>query len=197
MKNIIILFSVLFLASCSKDEPTLEIDQEELSTATLLFTPVEEKLINGEVQFIPDTHEDIQTVKFTGSQLAPEIGSHVDLAVGHIYQLDLKTTDFLGRESQQSFLTRATTHQAFLLGTPDEAISFRYGDDQVGVKAYIKILKPSNKSTWQYIMRHLNNGVKERINASDWDNTNYNKFTGANDLQLSFEVHLVENHHHH
>ncbi len=197
MKNILFLLSVLFLTSCSKDEPILEIDQEELSTATLIFTPVEENIVDGQTQYIIDTDEDPQIVKFTGTQLAPEIGAHVDLAVGHTYQMDLKSTDFLGRESQQSFLTRASTHQAFLLGTPSEAVSFTYGDDQVGVKAYIKILKPSNKSTWQYIMRHLNNGVKDKITSLDWNNTNYNKFTGANDLLLNFEVHLVENHEHH
>lgn len=197
MKNLILLFSILCMTACSKNEPTLEIDQEELGTASLIFTPVEEILIDGQVEYRPDTDEEIQHIQFTGTQLLPTVGEHIDLEVGHTYQLDLKTTDFYGRESQESFLTRAATHQAFLLGLPADAITYTYADDQVGVKAYIKVLKSTDKLVAQYIMRHLNSGVKDKITAADWNNSNYTKFTGANDLQLKFELHLIENSHEH
>jgi len=197
MKKLLFVLTLFALTSCSKNEPTLEIDQEELGTATLIFTPVEEHDHDGHTHYDPIAGENPEVVKFTGSQLLPEVGAHVHLEVGHTYKLELKTTDFAGRESQQSFLNRADTHQAFLLGSPENTIEFTYADDQVGVTAYIKVLKSSSTSTWQYIMRHLNNGVKQNIKASDWNNANYTKFTGSNDLNLKFEVHLVENEHNH
>ena len=43
MKNYVLLalMSVYTLSSCTKEEPVSEVDQEQLSTATLVFTPVE------------------------------------------------------------------------------------------------------------------------------------------------------------
>ena len=62
----------------------------------------------------------------------------------------------------------------------------------VGVTGYITVVKESASFTFRYIMRHLNPGLKENITAADWNNTDYTKFTGANDLDLQVEVHLVE-----
>lgn len=43
-KYIFILFIALStLTACSKNDPTPEIDQEELGSATLIFTPVTKK----------------------------------------------------------------------------------------------------------------------------------------------------------
>lgn len=193
-KYILSLFiAAITLSSCSKDDPTPEIDQEEVGKAVLTFTPVEK--INGVYQPIDGEHQ--ESIEFTGAQMLPPVDSHLHLHVGETYKLELKSFDFAGRESQQTFLNRHETHQAFLLGGVANSISFEYADqNNVGVAAFITINEPSETVTLRYIMRHLNPGVKSQIKASDWNNTNFTQFTGANDLDLKFSAHLVESHGH-
>ena len=197
MKKYLILLTafVLTLSSCTKDDPIAEVDQEELSTATLTFTPVERINNNGEITYKTIEGENAESIKFEGKQLLPPTDAHLHLHVGETYKMELKTTDFAGRPSENTFLSRADTHQAFLLGTPTGAIDFVYGDDNVGVTAYITVLKQGETSIFNYILRHLNKGVKDRIKASDWNNVNYSQFTGDNDLNLKFSVHLVDHSH--
>lgn len=192
-KYIFTLFvAALTLTSCSKNDPTPEVDQEELGSASLTFSPVTVINQNGVVTYEPVPNEESQEVKFTGSPLLPPVGKHVHLHKGHTYKMELKSYDFAGRESQQTFIQRTDSHQAFLLNAPANSMNFVYGDDQVGVTAYITILEESETFTLRYIMRHLNAGVKDRITAADWNNTNFAQFTGANDLDLKFEAHFTE-----
>lgn len=192
-----ILIAITTLSSCSKDDPTPEIDQEELGSASLTFTPVEKKEVNGTTTYLPIAGEESQEVKFTGAQLLPPVDLHLHLHVGETYKMELKSFDFANRESQQTFIQRADSHQAFLLNAPTGSLDFVYADDQVGVTAYITTLKETNSFSLRYIMRHLNTGVKSRIKPSDWNNSNYSQFTGANDLDLKFTVHFTEEHHDH
>lgn len=193
MKKLSILLIALttLFVSCSKDNPTPEVDQEELGTATLTFTPVEKVTVNNITSYVPIQSEEVETIKFSGTPLLPPVGAHLHLHVGLTYKLDLVTTDFAGRESQQSFLNNADNHQVFLLGTNDN-IKFEYGDAKnVGITSYVSVLKEGDSNNWRFILRHLNNGVKSKISSSDWNNNNFTQFTGANDLDLKFEVHLV------
>ncbi len=192
-KYIFILFIALStLTACSKNDPTPEIDQEELGSATLIFTPVTKNVAsNGTITYTPIAGEAAQELKFTGSPLLPAVGAHLHIHVGETYKMELKSTDFAGRESQQTFVQRADTHQAFLLNAPETSLEFVYGDDQVGVTAYITVLEETDYFTMRYIMRHLNPGVKSKIKASDWNNVNYNQFTGGTDLDLKFEAHFT------
>lgn len=197
-KYIFTLFvAIATLNSCSKNDPTPEVDQEELNSASLTFTAVNKNTSNGTITYTPIEGEAQQVIDFTGDQLLPTVGAHLDLHVGHTYKMELKSIDFAGRESQQTFLQRADTHQAFLLDAPNNSLEFVYGDDQVGVTAYITVLKETNSFRLRYIMRHLNNGVKSRISASDWNNPNFTQFTGANDLDLKFEAHFRDEHDEH
>lgn len=192
-----LLIAIVTLNSCSKNDPIPEVDQEELNSASLTFTAVTKNISNETITYTPIESEAVQTIEFTGTQLLPVVGEHVDLHVGHTYKMELKTIDFAGRESQQTFLQRADTHQAFLLDAPNNSIEFVYGDNQVGVTAYITILEESNTLTLRYIMRHLNKDVKSKIAASDWNNPNFTQFTGANDLDLKFQAHFTEDHNGH
>lgn len=194
--------SILFIAlatltSCSKNDPTPEIDQEELGSASLTFTPVSVTENNGTTTYTPKQNESAQEVKFSGTPLLPPVGAHLHLHVGETYKMELKSYDFAGRESQQTFVQRADTHQAFLLDAPINSMKFVYRDNQVGVTAYITILEETSSLNLRYIMRHLNPGVKDRITAADWNNSNFTQFTGANDLDLKFEAHFTEEHHDH
>lgn len=208
MKKTIIylsIISILFtLSSCSKNDPTPEIDQEEVSQAKLFFTEVELK-----PQAEHNQYQDVigglkESISFTGANYLPPIDTHLHLEVGKTYRLELIAKDFAGRETQHTFVDRADTHQAFLLGAPSDVINYWYADKseqgedlQVGVTGYLKVKALSDKFVLRYIMRHLNAGVKSKIKKTDWNNNNYTQFTGDNDLDLHFEIHVVSADHDH
>ena len=197
MKNYIILaFSaIIAFSSCTKDDPIAEIDQEQLSSATLIFTPVTQEINNGKISYKEIEGEKIQSIKFKAPSYLPELGEHLDLHVGDTYKLELKTTDFAGRASEQTFLNRPESHQAFLLGVDNDTIEFVYGDDyNVGITAYLTVKKEGNL-TLNYIMRHLNASSKSTLKSTDWNNASVK--LGAVDLDLKFQAHLVDEDHGH
>lgn len=191
--TILSLGFLIFLAACSKDEPTPEIPQEEIKSATLTFT---------EVEWLDDQPHDLEdpaviTIKFEDGLPAEGSNSHIHLDAGATYQLTLSTTDFAGREgAEQEFLDDADIHQVFILGAPEGVLDYDYGDAEgarVGVTGYLHVLKPSEGFVFNFILRHLNEGVKSSITADDWNNPQYTKFSGENDLDLNVELHPVEN----
>lgn len=186
---------ITFLSSCSKDDPEPEIPQEEVSRAKLTFTEVEWHGDHADDLEDPETIE----VEFDKQGLPP-VGTHLHLDVSKTYRLSLTTHDFAGRESQQEFVNDADIHQAFILGAPDGVLDYQYADPnnaRVGVTGYLHILKASDSFVFNFILRHLNAGVKSSISADDWNNPNYAQFGGENDLDLKVEVHLVEGDHGH
>lgn len=209
--NIIILaISILFLApSCSKDDPTPELDQEEVGTAKLVFTEVEREAHGDHYHYHPIAGAEAVEVPFAGESMLPEEGTHVHLQVGKTYQLELFVTDFAGRETQHTFTDRADIHQAFILKNPTESLEgvfeYDYADkdangnsvENVGVTGYLTVVKEADAFVLRYVLRHLNPGVKENITAADWSNPNFLEFTGANDLDLKVEVHPVGGGHGH
>ena len=199
MKNYILfaLISVFAFSSCKKDDPVQEVDQEQLSSATLVFTPVVKEIKDGVTTYTPMQDEEAHTIKFEAPSYLPPVGTHLHLHVGHTYKLELKTTDFAGRASEQTFLNRPENHQAFLLGADNTELDFVYGDDKnVGITAYITVKKEASV-TLNYLMRHLRPNVKQNIKVTDWNSSDYKKFTGDNDLDLKFEAHFVEEGHGH
>jgi len=201
--NIFILFilsTILVFQSCTKDDPTPETDQEDVSAATLTFTEVKAENHGDHIDYSEITDPEVESVEFSGNQFLPPVGAHIHLEVGKSYRFNLKVKDFAGRESQQTFIDRADQHFAFLLGAPQGSLSAEYADKttagekvKVGVVGYITVLKKSESFTFRYLMRHLNPGAKANINTTtDIFNTDFNKFSGANDLDLKVEVHLVE-----
>lgn len=204
--NILTILSfVLFVASsCSKNDPVPEIDQEEVGSAKLVFTEVEREAHGDHYHYNAIKDPKIESVTFSGSNMAPAVGAHLHLEVGKTYRLNLIATDFMGRETQETFVQRADVHQAFLLGAPEGALTYVYAERDenkkalnVGVTGYVTVEKESGSFVFRYIMRHLNTGVKSRITAADWNNNNFSQFTGANDLDLKVELHLVAEAHTH
>jgi len=202
MKKISLVVSflaVLFLApSCSKDDPTPEVDQEEVGTAKLIFTEVEREAHGDHAHYHDVANAEVVSVTFSGADMLPPVGEHLHLEVGKSYRLELQATDFAGRETQQTFVARPDIHQAFILGAPANSLSYEYADEDangnalnVGVTGYLTVNALANTFTLNYVLRHLNAGVKSRITAADWNNVNYNQFTGENDLDLKVSVHLV------
>ncbi len=190
-KSIAIL-SVAFIAlaaSCSKDDPTPEVPQEEVGKATLTFVEVDWHDGHADDIDDPETFE----VQFDEKGLPP-VGTHLHLDEGKTYRLTLKTYDFAGRESQQEFVNDADIHQVFILGAPAGVLDYAYADPdgkRVGVTGYLHVLKASDEFVFNFILRHLNKGVKAGITAADWNNANYNRFGGVNDLDLKVPIHPV------
>ena len=196
---IVALSMIIFTTSCSKDDPTPEVDQEEVGVARLIFTEVEREVHGDHAHYHDIENPETETVTFSGASLLPPVGAHIHLELGKSYRLELVATDFAGRETQATFVSRADIHQAFILGAPANSLSYEYADVDangaavnVGVTGYLTVNATSNTFTLNYILRHLNNGVKANITAADWNNASYTNFAGANDLDLKVDVHLVD-----
>lgn len=200
MKKLIYLFVFTFtfgFISCQKDDPTPEVDQEEVGSASITFTEVEREAHGDHYHYDDIDNPEIETVVFSGA--------HIHLEKGKTYRFELKATDFAGRETQQTFVEKEENHFVFMLGIPDGAAEVVYKDKKtdgtsvaVGVTGYITVIAETSSFTLRYIMRHLNNGVKPNIDPSvDWSNSDFTKFTGANDLDLRFEAHFVDDDHGH
>lgn len=190
---------ILTTVSCSKDDPIAEVDQEEVSGATLVFTEVAAKTEGGQTTYEDIENPEIIEIAFDGVNFLPPVGAHYHLDVGASYRVSLLAKDFAGRETQQTFVSRAEQHQAFILGAPTGALNYQYADVDpqgnnvnVGVTGYLTVVEHSDTFTLRYVMRHLNTGIKSSITAEDWNNEDFTKFTGDNDLDLKFEVHLTE-----
>lgn len=195
----------LSFQSCQKDDPVPEVDQEEVGTATLIFTEVQREAHDDHFHYEDIAGADADTVVFTpapNGQLLPPVGAHFHLDKGKTYRLSLESTDFAGRRSEQTFVSRDDIHQAFFTANPASEIStflYEYGDKNaagehvnVGVTGYMTVLETSSTFVMRYVMRHLNPGVKANITAADWNNANFLNFAGATDLDLSFEMHFVD-----
>lgn len=199
-----ILFTLLILPflfqACTKDDPVPEIDQEEVRGLKLTFTEVQAEAHDDHYHYIDIENAEVETMEFSGTNLIPPVGAHIHLEVGKSYRFNVTMKDAHGRETQQSFVDRDDIHYAFILGAPAGSLHVQYADvktDQtkvkVGVTGYFTVLATTTTFDMNYIMRHLNPGVKANINTkADWSNTDYRKFTGANDVDIKFEMHFVE-----
>ncbi len=185
-----------FVSSCSKDDPEPEVPQEEIGSATLTFTEVEWDEDHAHDLDDPEIVE----VTFDESGLPP-VGAHLHLDAEKTYRLTLRATDFAGREgAEQEFLEESDIHQIFFLGAPEGVLDYQYADadnKRVGVTGYLHVLKPSDSFVFNVVLRHLEKGAKASITADDWNNTEYTKFPGENDLDLKVEVHVVDGDHDH
>jgi len=209
IKLTILAISMLFLApSCSKDDPTPETDQEEVGTAKLVFTEVEREAHGDHYHYNPIPGTEPTEVLFEGDRLLPKEGTHLHLHVGKTYKLELVATDFAGRETQHTFVDRHDIHQAFILKNPTTSLNgtleYVYADRDadnarvnVGVTGYLTVVDEAETFVLRYVMRHLNPNVKNNITPADWSSPNFTQFTGANDLDLKVEIHLVHHDHDH
>lgn len=203
LSTILALSLIAFIISCGKDDPVPEVDQEELSSAKLVFTEVEREAHGDHYHYndIKDPEKD--SISFSGINFVAPVGAHMDLEAHKTYRFELKVTDFQGRASQQTFVERHEQHFAFFNQIPDGTATIVYTDKlkdgtkvKVGTIGYITVDKPSNKFVLRYIMKHLNPGVKASINANtDIQIVDFNKFAGATDLDLKFEMHFIDDDH--
>jgi len=195
---LLIGFIALSFTACKKDDPIAEVPAEEVGTAELSFLEVEAELHDDHYHYHDIAGAVPLSFSFDQAGLPP-VGTHAHLTAGKTYKVSLKSYDFAKREMQQEFVSKADIHQAFILGAPEGVLDYVYADRDtenkkvnVGVTGYLTVKKASSGFTFRYVMRHLNPGVKSSITAQHWNAADFaTKFSGANDLDLKFELHPV------
>lgn len=137
---------------------------------------------------------------------------------GTAYKIDLKTWDKAGKEIQNDFIkdkVMADSYKAFLVGTdfklnPDSEYEQgalfqprekKYGNgadvagkyEVTGVLSYFILGKENQEklpAKVTYVLRKLNEGVKGKIERTDWNRAEYKTvFPGENVLELHFGLH--------
>jgi hypothetical protein len=200
--KVLILVAVISLtfSACKKDSPTPEIPEEEIGKAELILVEVEREAHGDHYHYNEIVDATPLTIAFDAKGLPP-VGTHVHLEEGKTYKVSLKSFDFAGREMHQEFIEKHDTHQAFFLGAPTGTLTYVYADRDkdnkkvnVGVTGYLTVDTHADQGfIFRYVLRHLNPGVKANITAANWNDLDFaSKFAGANDLDLKFEVHLVD-----
>lgn len=196
---ILVAFVALTFNACKKD-PKPEVPEEEIGKTELTFLEVTREAHGDHYHYNAIADAKPLTITFDNKGLPP-VGTHAHLIEGKTYKLSLKAYDFANREMQQEFVEKHDIHQVFILGAPVGILSYAYADRDkenkkvnVGVTGYLTVEEHTEKSfTFRYVLRHLNPGVKTSVAAGNWNDENFaTKFSGANDLDLKFELHPVE-----
>ncbi len=151
-------------------------------------------------------------------------GGHLHLEAEAIYKIELKAWDHTGKEVQNDFISSkaaADQYKAFLVGgnftlnhnTEDNSGAIfqpretKYGDgtdvagkyETTGVIGYFTAGHSNEGPTVElaYILRKLEPGEKAKIERTDWNDKDYKtRFQGTDILDLRFEIHAEESHHH-
>jgi len=162
-------------------------------------------------------------IKFDENGIATANG-HLHLEADAVYKIALKAWDYTGREIQNDFVASksvADNYKAFLVGgdfilnpdSDDESGAIfqpreqTYGDgsavdgkyEVTGILSYFTVGHDNEGPTREvtYVLRKLDAGVKAKIERTDWNRSDYaTEFAGENILELKFEIHAEEGHHH-
>lgn len=218
--------TVFSLASCKKDgdpDPIREgIERSQLILTEINGDAVEAH--GDHFHGLGDgTEGESVTITFDENGIATENG-HLHLEADAIYKVELKAWDYTGRSVEGDFIASkavADNYKAFLVGgdfilNPDsdhesgaifQPREQQYGDgsavngqfETTGVLSYFTIGHDNEGPTTEvtYVLRKLSGGVKETITRTDWNRNDYaNAFSGENVLELKFEIHAEEHHHH-
>lgn len=219
-------FTVFSLASCNKDDdndPIKEgIERAELILTEISGEAVEAHGDHFHGLGNAVEGESI-VIKFDENGVATANG-HLHLEADAVYKIELKAWDYTGKEVQNDFIANKATadnYKAFLIGgdfilNPDSddesgaifqpreqhyadgsAVSGQY--ETTGILSYFTIGHDNEGPTVEvtYVLRKLDAGVKETITRLDWNRSDYaTAFRGANVLELRFEIHAEEGHHH-
>lgn len=214
---------LLFITSCSKDEDKVPV-KEGIQRSELILTEVSGESVTAHGDHFHGLDDGVegesQTIKFDENGNAIS-GGHLHLEADAVYKVALKAWDHTGKEVQNDFITNksvADNYKAFLVGgdfimnaaTDDESGAIfqprekKYADgkdvngalETTGILSYFTVGYSNEGSTKEvrYVIRKLNAGEKGEITRSDWQTES--KFAGQNVLELTFEIHAEEGHHH-
>lgn len=220
-------FTVLGFSSCSDDKDIPDPVKEGIQKSTLTLTEVSGEAVHAHGDHFHGLDEGTEgetiVIEFDENGIATKNG-HLHLEADAVYKIELKAWDYEGKEVQNSFIADKATadnYKAFLIGgdfklnpdseTEDGAIfqprEQKYADgsavngkyETTGVLSYFTVGHENEGPTKEvtYVLRKLNDGVKAKIERTDWNRTDYSTvFAGENVLQLKFEIHAEHGHAH-
>lgn len=200
-----ILFSTFFMASCSKDDPQPEIEQEEPDSASLIFTKLDangnETQTKVTVDFDELSHDHDHAHASTATVSAEEEGhdhdhAHIHLDPNSTYRLNIE----MYRDGQlinDEFIKAANEHQFFFFAKDEEGkavsnfINYVYEDkDQnnhpIGLKGKFSTFGAGTADI-QVVLSH---GLdKSKVPAGVYNYENYS-LIGDTDMDQTFELHI-------
>lgn len=177
----IAIFLIVSFASCSKNDPVPEVDQEEYNSVQLVF----EHGTYANNVFTPSNEETVVNFTKNGNP-TPE---SINLTEGESYRM--KINILLDDESiNQEIIDEADEHQFFFLGSPDGVFDYKYEDDQVGLTGILSTLKSTNETfDFQILLRHALN--KDHAAAQAWNSKTYVEAGGADDLNIKLKIQVL------
>ncbi len=218
------LASVLLLVtSCSKADDKLPV-KEGIQRSEIIITELSGEGLSAHGDHFHGldgaTEGESKSIKFDESGKAISEG-HQHLEADAVYKIELKAWDHTGKEVHNDYIaskSAAATYKAFLTGgnfilnsaTEDGSGAIfqprekKYADgtevagaiETTGILSYFIIGRANEGAAKEvtYKIRKLKAGEKEKITRADWQADT--RFEGENVLELRFEIHVEEGHHH-
>lgn len=196
-----ILFSTFFMASCSKDDPQPEIEQEEPDRALLIFTKLDatgnETQTKVEVDFdeLSHDHDHAHASTATVSEEGHE-HAHIHLDPNSTYRLNIEMYRD-GQMINDEFINAADEHQFFFFAKDEtgkavsNVINYIYEDKDknnhpIGLKGKFSTFG-AGAADIQVILSH---GLdKAKVPAGVYNYENYS-LIGDTDMDQTFELHI-------
>jgi hypothetical protein len=177
---IAILFSIVVaFASCKKDNPILEDDQEEYDGIKLTFTNLSDP-------------KDILTINFDKEGNSEK--SHYHLLKNERYKMEI-TLFHNGKNINHEFIEEIDEHKFFFLAPEDAITNYLYQDNDLGLKGEITFGSYDSAFDLIALLRH---GLdKNHPSAKAWNSIDYQKAGGVDDLRLKIPLHLIIEGHDH
>jgi len=177
----IALLLIVSFASCSKNDPVPELDQEEYNSVQVTF----EHGSYANNVFTPSDEETVVTFTKDGTPTPAAI----NLTEGETYRMKINL--LLNDESiNDEIIEEADEHQFFFLGSPTGVFDYKYEDDQIGLTGLLSALKPTDEAfNFQILLRHALN--KDHAAAQSWNSTQYVEAGGADDLNIKLKIQVI------
>jgi|SRR5690606_11356165 len=169
---------LIFLSSCSKDDPVIEIDQEEYNAAQIIFAHghfEDDVFIESDEEIVIDFAKD-----------GTPSSNHTHLTEGESYRMKINLFNN-GENINQEIIEEAEEHQFFFLGAPEGVFDYVYEDDQIGLRGILSVQSHSETFDFSIILRHGLN--KSHSAAQLWNNPEHIQAGGADDLNFTLALH--------
>lgn len=187
------LFLSLFIFSCEKDDPVPEIDQELITTLTLVFEEVNEA---GNV--VPNSKFEVTAKDAEGISLgtSPQIEDIVNLVPGKTYQLSIELyNDIADEVMTEEVAEHGDEHQFYFIGSAFVGnaafLQYSYIDEDengkpIGLKGQVTVGESVNTGSFRVVLRH---GLNKAFGGADQPNfEDYETAGGESDLDITFLV---------
>lgn len=168
-----ILSIVVAFASCKKDNPVPEDDQEEFSNVIIAFTNLEDP-------------NDASTISFDKAGKPDK--SHFHLLKNEKYKMEISLFHN-GENINQEFIDDIKDHKFFFLAPADAVTNYVYQDNDLGLTGEITFGSADSTFDLTIILRHGLN--KNNPSAKAWNSVDYQKAGGVDDLKIVLPIHLV------